>query len=98
MVRSIAILSIAAAAAAQTSAPAPAFEVASVKPTPPPRPGWRVFAFSDANSQLQISGTRVTARGTLTMLIAASYSLERFQVFQGPEFADNWANTELYDV
>jgi len=98
MVRSVAILSIAAVAAAQTGAPAPAFEVASVKPTPPPRPGVRVFAFGDASSQFQISGTRVTTRGTLTMLIAAAYGLERFQVTQGPEFADKWANSELYDV
>jgi uncharacterized protein (TIGR03435 family) len=98
MVRSVVILSIAAVAAAQTGAPAPGFEVASVKPTPPPRPGVRVFAFADASSQVRISGTRVTANGTLTMLVAAAYSLERFQVTQSPEFADRWANSELYDV
>jgi uncharacterized protein (TIGR03435 family) len=98
MVRSLVILSIAAVAAAQTGAPAPGFEVASVKPTPPPRPGGKVFAFADASSHVRISGTRVTTSGTLTMLVAAAYSLERFQVTQGPEFADRWANSELYDV
>jgi uncharacterized protein (TIGR03435 family) len=97
-VRSVAILSIAAVATAQTGVPAPAFEVAWVKPEPPPRPGVRVFAFGDANSNIEISGTRVTTRGALTMLVAAAYGLERFQVTQGPEFADRWANSDLYDV
>jgi uncharacterized protein (TIGR03435 family) len=98
MLRSLAILSIAAVAAAQTGAPAPAFEVASVKPDPPPRLGAKVFAFGDASSKIEVSGTRVTTRGSLTMLVAAAYGLERFQVTLGPEFAGRWANSDLYDV
>jgi uncharacterized protein (TIGR03435 family) len=98
MARCIAMLWIAVAAAAQTGTPAPVFEVASVKPVPPSRTGAVARAFADATSEFQISGTRVTTRGTLTMLLAAAYGLERFQVIQGPEPVDKWENSELYDL
>jgi uncharacterized protein (TIGR03435 family) len=98
MVRRLALLSIAAIAAGQTSAPTLKFEVASVKPVQVPRPGVRAFVFAGASSQLQISGTRVTTRGSLTMLTALAYNLERFQVTQGTEFAETWANDVPYDV
>jgi uncharacterized protein (TIGR03435 family) len=98
MVRGIAILSIAAVAAAQTGTPDSTFDVASVRPATAPRPGAKVFAFGGASSSIQISGSRVTTRGSLTMLVAAAYGLERFQITLGPELVDRWANSEVYVV
>jgi len=87
-------------ATSQTGVPAPAFEVASVKRyTPQVRPGILTVARSDpAPSQFQISGTRVSTRGNLMRLVAASYGLEAFQVSQSQEWADRWAGSEVYEI
>jgi uncharacterized protein (TIGR03435 family) len=100
MVRSVAILLMAAVAAAQTGVPAPAFEVASVKRhTPQVSPGIRVIARRDPErSQFQVSGTRVSTSGNLMRLVAASYGLEPFQVSQSQEWADKWATSEVYEI
>jgi uncharacterized protein (TIGR03435 family) len=100
MLRAVAILWITTIAAAQTDVPAPAFEVASVKRyTPQVGPGIRAVARSDpARSQFQVSGTRVSTRGNLMRLVAASYGLEPFQVSQSQEWADKWATSEVYEI
>ena len=100
MVRSVPILLIAAVAAAQTGVHGPAFEVASVKRyTPQLSPGIRAIARRDpAPSQLQISGTRVSAKGNLMRLVAVSYGLEPFQVSQSQEWADQWDTSEVYEI
>ena len=78
----------------------PAFEVASVKRyTPQLTPGIRAVARSDPPpSQLQVSGTRVSATGNLMRLVAASYGLEPFQVSQSQEWADTWSTSEVYEI
>ncbi|HEX3748418.1 MAG TPA: TIGR03435 family protein [Bryobacteraceae bacterium] len=84
---------------AQTGTPAPAFEVASVKPFPPVRPGQMVVAFSDAPaSRFEISGTRITVRGNLMSLVAGAYEVERFRVTQGPDWTDKWATSEVFEI
>jgi len=100
MARYVAILLMAAVAAAQTGVPAPAFEVASVKRfTPQVRPGAFYVVKSDPPpSQFQISGTRVSTRGILMSLVAASYGLQWFQVSQSQEWADKWATSEVYEI
>ncbi len=100
MVRSVAILLMAALAPAQTGVPAPAFEVASVKLySPQVGPGVRALARNDpGRSQFQISGTRVSTGGNLMRLVAAAYGLEPFQVNQSHEWAEQWATSEIYQI
>jgi len=98
MLRAVAILWTCAVAAAQTAAPAPAFEVASVKLNVYRGPGARIVRGIAPPSQFQISGTRVSTGGDLLRLVAGAYRVERFQVILGPDFADKWAGSEIYDV
>jgi uncharacterized protein (TIGR03435 family) len=68
-------------------APAPAFEVATVKPAPPPGP-------NGINSSMNVSPGRLTCTNvTLKKLIVRGYSLKDYQV-TGPD----WINTELYSI
>jgi uncharacterized protein (TIGR03435 family) len=100
MLRAVAVSWITTVAAAQTAVPAPAFDVASVKRyTPQLPPGVFAGVRSDPPPiQFEISGTRVSARGILTMLVAASYGLQKFQVSQSPEWTDKWSTSEVYDI
>lgn len=67
-------------------APLPSFDVASVKPAPPPMGGY--------NSSMNVSPGRLTCTNvTLKKLLARAYSLKDYQV-SGPE----WMNTELYTI
>jgi len=72
----------------------PTFEVASVKRSPPPQPGARVF-FGPARGGPgtpdpgQITWTYATLRG----LIMTAYDVKEYQV-NGPA----WLNTERYDI
>lgn len=99
MVRSVAILLMAALAPAQTGVPAPAFEVASVKRyTPPVRPGILAVARSDPPpTHFQISGTRVSANGNLLALVRLSYDLEPSHVRLTQGLAE-WATSEIYEI
>jgi uncharacterized protein (TIGR03435 family) len=68
-------------------APAPAFEVASVKPAPPP-------GQNGISSSMNVSPGRLTCTNvTLRKLIVRAYSLKDYQV-TGPD----WINTELYSI
>jgi len=97
MVRAAAIVLIEAVAAAQTTAPAPAFEVASVKLDVYRGPGMRLVR-GNVLAQFEISGTRVATSGSLLMLVASAYELQRFQVSQSPEWTDKWATTDIYNI
>ena len=63
----------------------PVFEVASIKPHPPP-----IQLVS-----ISTSGTRVTIEAnSLTNLVAYAYDLKRYQVIGGP----NWAVDDRFDI
>lgn len=71
----------------QTASAPPAFEVASVKPAPPPTgPGMRIQMGGDAG---RINYSNVT----LKMLLAKAYNVKEHQI-SGPD----WINSERYDV
>jgi len=74
-----------------------AFEVASVKPhafAP------RQFAFGTAfrESEIRISGNRVTTQGLLMGLVLAAYKLRTFQVSGSPEWRDETGRHQVYDI
>jgi uncharacterized protein (TIGR03435 family) len=67
-------------------APLPPFEVASVKPAPPPVGGY--------NSSMSTNPGRLTATNvTIQTLMARAYAVKDYQI-AGPE----WLNTELYTI
>lgn len=101
MVRSAAVLLMAAVAGAQTGVPAAAFEVASVKLyVLRQRPGGiREAVMRDPGPiHFQISGTRVYVRGNLLALVRLSYDLDASHVRLSPELADSWAVSEIYEI
>jgi len=99
MVRSVAILLMAALAPAQTGVPAPAFEVASVKRyIAPPMPGILFVARKDPGpSHFEISGTRVSVNGNLLALVRLSYALDASHVSLGRGLAES-ATAEIYTI
>ena len=46
----------------------------------------------------QISGTRVSTRGTLLALVRLSWDLDASHVRLSPALADNWAVSEIYEI
>jgi uncharacterized protein (TIGR03435 family) len=82
---------------AQSSAPAASeFEVASVKQfdrsLPPGSPDTSFVGKS--GKPIQITGNRITMRGTLRALIAAAYDIKDYQISGAP----SWAATLIFDV
>jgi len=73
------------------------FEVASVKPHVFAR---NQFAFGTASreSDIRISGNRVTTQGLLAGLVLAAYKLRTFQVSGAPEWRDETGRNQLYDI
>jgi uncharacterized protein (TIGR03435 family) len=69
------------------SDPPPGFEVASVKPSPPP-------SGNGINSSMNVAPGRVTCTNvSLRKLIVRAYGMKDYQ-FSGPD----WLNTEIYDI
>jgi uncharacterized protein (TIGR03435 family) len=80
---------LATVAAGQSTAPLPEFEVASVKPTPPPDPAAR-----SETSTVRLGSGRVTAENaTLKMILIKAYGVKDYQI-QGPD----WIFTERYNI
>ncbi|HXR16013.1 MAG TPA: TIGR03435 family protein [Terriglobales bacterium] len=75
----------------------PAFEVASIKPHAFAR---NEFAFGTASreSQIRISGTRVTMQGLLVGLVLTAYQLRAFQVVGAPEWRSETGRSQVYDI
>jgi len=77
---------------AQTASAPPAFEVASIKPAPPPDPA--KFMAGKMHIGVTIDGARVDMGGlSLTALLCFAYSVKPFQV-AGPD----WLGTARFDV
>ena len=77
----------AAAAFGQTAAPAPAFEVASVKPAPPPVGGKLIVEMGGDPGMIDYKNV------SLRTLIALAYEVKEFQV-SGPD----WLGEERFDI
>jgi uncharacterized protein (TIGR03435 family) len=99
MLRTIPITALAAllccGAWAQTAADSPAFEVASVKPSPPPEGGpngfFRVAMDGGPGTQ---DPTRIDYRNvSMSILVSKAYGLNYWQL-SGPD----WINIENYDI
>jgi uncharacterized protein (TIGR03435 family) len=65
------------------------FEVASVKPADQLEKGQNLSFVGASNKPFQITGSRVTIRGTLKSLIMAAYDVWTYQVAGEPAWADN---------
>jgi uncharacterized protein (TIGR03435 family) len=74
-----------------------AFEVASVKLHVFAR-GQRAFATASRESDIRISGNRVTTQGLLAGLVMTAYKLRTFQVSGAPEWRDETGRIQLYDI
>jgi uncharacterized protein (TIGR03435 family) len=89
---------------AQTSKPSEpakasplAFEVASVKPHVFAR-GQFAFGAASRESEIRISGNRVSTQGLLAGLVLTAYKLRSFQVSGAPEWRDETGRNQLYDI
>ena len=72
----------------------PAFEVASVKPTPPPRPGDRVFYGPPRGGPGTSDPAQMTWKAvSLLSILMAAYDVQAFQI-SGPD----WAAATRYDI
>src|ERR1039457_5769030 len=71
---------------AQTPATAPAFEVASVKPAPPPTPGMIKMQMSGDPGMIDSKNV------SLKSVIARAYEVKEFQVSR-----PDWLDTERFD-
>jgi uncharacterized protein (TIGR03435 family) len=80
-------LVMAGAVFAQTPATAPAFEVASVKPAPPPTPGMIKMQMGGDPGMIDYKNV------SLKSVIARAYEVKEFQV-SGPD----WLDTERFDI
>src|SRR5580693_645652 len=74
-----------------------AFEVASVKPHEFAR-GQFAFRTASLESDVRISGNRVTTQGLLAGLIMTAYKLRTFQVSGAPEWLNETGRYQLYDI
>jgi uncharacterized protein (TIGR03435 family) len=74
-----------------------AFEVASVKPHVFAR-GQFAFGTAGVESDVRISGNRVTTQGLIGGLIMAAYKLRTFQVSGAPEWRNETGRYQLYDI
>ena len=77
------------AAASQSTPPLPEFEVASVKPTPPPDPAAR----SESLTFKLANGRATGQNATLKMMLIKAYGVKDYQIL-GPD----WLSTERYDM
>jgi uncharacterized protein (TIGR03435 family) len=74
--------------------PGPAFEVASVRPSPPPAPGARVFFGPPRGGPGTSDPAQITWRAaSLLSILTAAYDVQAFQI-SGPD----WAPTTRYDI
>ncbi len=74
-----------------------AFEVASVKPHVFAR-GQFAFGTASRESDIRISGNRVTMQGLLAGLVQTAYKLRTFQVSGAPVWRDETGRIQLYDI
>src|SRR5580692_3363037 len=72
----------------------PTFEVASVRPSPPPAPGARVFFGPPRGGPGTSDPAQITWRAaSLLSILTAAYDVQAFQI-SGPD----WAPTTRYDI
>jgi len=86
------VLILAGSVHAQPSAPL-TFEVATIKPTPPPEPGKPVFLGTRGGPGSADPGQITATRTTLKQLLMTAYDVKPYQITGPP-----WIDTDPYDI